>query len=43
MFKDRRNHVPPFRSEERNSSRVVKLYLNSAPPNGKVRGLLSYL
>ncbi len=34
MFIDQRSNPHPLRSEERNGSGVVKLYLNSAPPNG---------
>ena len=34
MFIARSGKTHQRRSEERNGSRVVKLYLNSAPPNG---------
>jgi len=40
MFIDR-GATPRLRSEERNGSGVVSLYLNSAPPNGVGTGFYS--
>ena len=39
MFIESRSKTLRLRSEERNSSGVVKLYLNSAPPNGVGTGM----
>jgi hypothetical protein len=41
MFIDRGATPLRLRSEERNVSGVVKLYLNSAPPNGAGTGFYS--
>ena len=39
MFIDQGSKTLRLRSEERNGSGVVKLYLNSAPPNGVSIGI----